>query len=34
MYITFKQFTNNDALKFGLKVLEIVEKEELKNVRI
>lgn len=32
--ITFKEFTNKDALKFGLKVLEIVEKENLKNVRI
>lgn len=32
--ITFKEFTNKDALKFGLKVLEIVKKENLKNVRI
>lgn len=30
----FETFTNKDALIFGLKVLEIVEKEQLKNVRI
>lgn len=32
--ITFKQFTNKNALDFGLNVLDIVEKENLKNVRI
>lgn len=32
--LVFETFTNKDALKFGLKVLEIVEREQLKNVRI
>ena len=32
--LTFKTFTNQDALNFGLKVLEIVEREQLRNIRI
>ncbi len=34
MEYSFKEFKNSDALKFGLRVLEIVEKEHLNNVRI
>jgi len=34
MYKRFKEFHNTDALAFGLKVLEIVHRKQLKPVRI
>jgi uncharacterized protein (UPF0303 family) len=34
MEYKFEEFKNEDALKFGLTVLEIIKRESIKNVRI